>query len=461
MLALPNVHGVTDWDRMAADRRIAKRDRMLARYLREVVHPFSVTEARRLDDAGLRGGRLKRADDLDAVRPVDPAEVDGIAAVLRPTAAGVASSPDRFRWWWATLTGRRATFVDEEVEPRFRPIHFDDHGALVVASSAADLDRLADLGRRALGLAGVRRADAVVSVLPARGDLSFWHLTLGCRRGGVAALHLGESVPAADVASYAPTVLAGSTATLRRVATEAAADPAVGDGLAGVRLVLVAERLDGEDRVELAERFPGAAIRAMWCPAGVRAPWVECTAGNLHTWPDAEVVQVLDQRDRGGRGAGSIVWSPLGWHGTVVLRLRTGLRGRLVDEPCGCGARSPRLVLVDAAADAADAADADADDVRSGNGELEAALAAILDAEPLVASWFAEVRDGDGRGRPEVLVHLAPERGQRAALEADLARLGRALAVNRVVAVDRVVVERPSLVNERIERSDGVRVSPR
>ena len=68
----------------------------------------------------------------------------------------------------------------------------------------------------------------------------------------------------------------------------------------------------------------------------------------------------------------------------------------------------------------------------------------------MVASWVAEVRHGPRRA--EVLVRLAPEPGQRAALEADLARLGTALAVNRVV------VERPSLVRERLEESGGARV---
>jgi hypothetical protein len=321
-----------DWDRLPTARRITKQDRLLVRYLREEVHPFSATEAGRLDGAGLAGGKLRGADDLARLAPVDPSGVDGLEAVLRPTAAGLSGSPDRFRWWWATVTGRRATFIDEEIDPRFRTLHFDDHGPLLVASSAADLDRLADLGRRALGMAGVRRDDAVVTLLPARGDLVFWTVALGCRRSGVAALHLGAAASGGEVAGYAPSVLVGSAASLGRVAAE---EPEVA---ATVALVLAAERLDATARAELADRYPGAAVRALWSPPGVRAPWVECTHGRLHTWPDAEVVQTVD---------GEVVWTPLGWRGTVVLRLRTGIRARIVDQPCRCGATSPRLELLE------------------------------------------------------------------------------------------------------------------
>lgn len=459
-----------DWDRLAADRRTAKRDRLLARYLREEVHPFSVTEARRLDDAGLDGGKVRSAEALERIRPVDPETIDGIAAVLRPTSIGLSSSPDRFSWWWATLTGRRARFVDEQVDPQFRAIHFDDHGALVVASSAADLDRLADLGRRALGLAGVRRHDAVVTLLPARGDLGFWHLALGCRRGGVATLHLGDAVAGDDVVAYAPSVLAGTAATLRRVATESS------EVAASVRLLLVTERLAGDERVDLVERYPAADVRAVWSPPGVRAPWAECTAGNLHTWPDAEIVQVTDRHGRSTRGSGSIVWTPLGWRGTVALRIRTGLRGRVIDEPCGCGATSPHLDLV--AGDGPDEPEVEVDERETGTGiaivaaedlapaddgaddgvdpvmlaDVDAELGAVLDAEEAVAAWIAEVGPGRNRsGALTVAVWLAPVRGERAALEADLRRLGRRLAV------DRLVVERPSRVRERLDAADGAR----
>ncbi|MBA2280875.1 MAG: hypothetical protein H0W25_06515, partial [Acidimicrobiia bacterium] len=192
-----------DPDRLAPERLRAGQRRGLARYLADEVHPFSTTEAARLDSCGLGARGVRELGDLGRLPPVALETVDGIQSVLRPTAAGLEATPLRWRWRWARATGRQGRFVDDRIEPAYRAIHFDDHEGVVVASSAVDLDRLADLGRRALERAGVRDDDAVVSVLPARGDLAFWQLTLGCRRGGVPALHLGERVAAGEVAAYA------------------------------------------------------------------------------------------------------------------------------------------------------------------------------------------------------------------------------------------------------------------
>jgi hypothetical protein len=84
-----------------------------------------------------------------------------------------------------------------------------------------------------------------------------------------------------------------------------------------------------------------------------------------------------------------------------------------------------------------------------GVAHLEQLLAAVLDREPLVAAWQAEA--GPGATDVEVL-HVAPERGGRAALEADLARIGRATGARRLV------VERPSVLGHRLEAVGGRRV---
>lgn len=425
-----------DWDHLPATRRRSRVDRLLAEYVRDEVLPFSATEPARFAAAGITAAGGSVAAALTRLAPVAAEEVDGIAAVLRPTAAALAGSSHRFAWWWAGLTRRRPAYVETQLDPLYRAIHFDDDGVLV-ASSAADLDRLADLGRRWLAHAGVRADDALVGLLPARAGLAFWQLTLGARRAGVPALQLGPDVTIDDVAPYAPTVLAGTVGTVRRVAAQAAA----GD-LASVRLVLVTGWMEGADRVDLAARLPTASVRWAWAPPGARALWAECRAGSLHTWPDAEVVEVLDGRGRATSDVGDVVWTPVGWRGTVVLRLRTGARARLVDVPCPCGATSPRLEAVRPPGDAAPTV---------AGAALERALTATLADEVLVADWCAEGAGPDGNEL--AVLRVAPVRGGRGRLEEELARIGERTGAQRAV------VERPSAVRRRIEANGGARVS--
>jgi hypothetical protein len=422
-------------------------DRSLAAYVSGEVHPFCAAERARLDACGLGAGGVRSVADLVALPPVDPDEVDGLSSVLRPSAASLGRSGLRWQWHWARLTLGRAKFVEETVEPRYRTVHFEHHEGLLVASTDADLDRLGELGRRWLERAGVRRADALVSLLPAHPDLAFWQLALGCRRGGVPALHLGEDVLADDIAWFAPSVLVGRAAELARAIDEADAS---GADLSSVRLVIVAgEPLGAGTRRWLVEAFRGADVLAAWAPPGVRSLWGECIGGQLHTWPDTEVVEVLDRADRRVRSgaAGRIVWTPVGWHGTVALRLRTPLLARIVEGQCpSCGDKAPRLVPPRAEA----LPEPELPPVRSGR-DLERALAGVLDAEPLVAAWQAE-RSWSPRLEEVIVLRLAPVRGGRAALEALLPELGE------ILDVARLVVERPSLVDERLRMHDDRRV---
>lgn len=435
----------------------------MASYVEGEVYPLCAPERERLDACGLGATGLRSVADLRRLPPIDAAEVDGLDAVLRPSAETLGRSSLRGSWRWARLTFGRRRFIEEVVDPRYRPVHFDDHDGLIVASTDSDLDRLADLGRRWLEQAGVRRTDALVSLLPARPDLAFWQLALGCRRGGVPGLHLGDDVPAADVASYAPTVLVGRVEALRRLAADAEQS---GADLSSVTRVLVAgQPLGRGNRAALAEHYHGATVLAAWAPPGVRALWAECTGGVVHTWPDTEVIELVGADDRPvpAGAPGRIVWSPLGWRGTVVLRLRTPQRARLASGPCpGCGRESTRLepaAAVKPATAATTTPRAETTVVSSPPdradpvlADLESALADVLDRDSLVAAWQAEHHPAADGGHAGLLVRVTPRPGARAALESALPGLGRELGANRIL------VERPSVLRARLAAAGGRRV---
>jgi hypothetical protein len=81
----------------------------------------------------------------------------------------------------------------------------------------------------------------------------------------------------------------------------------------------------------------GATVLSAWAAPGVRSLWTECRGHTgLHTTPSAEYVEVVDEE---------IVWTAIGWSGSVFVRLATGVRGALVRGTCeGCGRTTPRVV---------------------------------------------------------------------------------------------------------------------
>ncbi|MFP5328337.1 MAG: hypothetical protein ACLGHT_12745 [Acidimicrobiia bacterium] len=149
-----------------------------------------------------------------------------------------------------------------------------------------------------------------------------------------------------DLIRLQPAALAGSASDLLDVLAAAIDRSAK---LANLRtLLVVGEQLSDATRGRLEEmsarlaRTKVAAVAA-WAPPGARALWAECRGGRgVHLWPGAEVVEVVD--DGGERvplgEVGEIVWTPIGWHGSVLLRFRTGVIARIDTTPCEtCGAR--------------------------------------------------------------------------------------------------------------------------
>jgi hypothetical protein len=181
----------------------------------------------------------------------------------------------------------------------------------------------------------VTTSDALVSLVPPRPTTAFWQLTFGARRGGLPAMHLDPSATAEEVLSLAPTVLAGSPADLAAMLASRKGTMT----FAAVHTVLaIGVPLSEKGRAKLASFLsPNAAVLSAWCPTGVRSLWGECRGRTgLHTWPATELVQAVD---------GQLVWTSVGWRGTVFVRLATGLGGHVDTDRCpSCRRTSPRVI---------------------------------------------------------------------------------------------------------------------
>ncbi|HEX7166045.1 MAG TPA: hypothetical protein VF230_03595 [Acidimicrobiales bacterium] len=397
-------------------RRRAAQDRALRRYLATQVRPYSPWYGETL-----RNTPVESVDDLVKLPLVSMDDApDPSSLVLRPTMTTIAGSGDRrllAKIWWARMSKGMTRLNRTQLEPAYKPIHW--HMASVpLGYTAEDLDRLAELGRSTLEMAGVDRYDVLVSVRQPEPSPAFWQLALGARLAGVSALFLPVAEGPEAIAQLRPNVLAGSAVDLLRLLEDGRS---TGFSFAGLRtLLVVGEPIDPMMRGRLAELAgtsnEPAAVVAAWAPPGVRALWTECRNGtDVHTWPAAEVIEMIDPATGGvlpPATEGEVVYTPLGWKGSVLLRLRTGVFGCLDDTPCvSCGRTSPRIRLVPSLPP----------------------FASILDEHADVELWQAELRTVDGS--EELIVFVTPRRaGHPGPL---LRELDRQLSVTQFVVLDR------------------------
>lgn len=324
-------------DRRRPGQHASLRDEALHPWIADAVYPYSTPLRRMLDQAGLGRRGVRTAADLRRL-PVTPlADLgDGRDWLLQPTDELVHLHGDlvtRGKLLVADAVGRRGEFRRQHVDEPYKPVVWTvapaPGGVLFVGSSRQDVDRLAALGRRGLSISGVRPDDRVllagsgVGVGPAQ-------LADGCLDAGVPSLRLPAGSAPDLVASAAPTVVAGSLRSLRRLADSGF--PSC------VRLLLVhattPAELVGADR--LRDRT-GLPLSTWWSPTGTRAAWVRCPGGEgFHTWPTHELIEAEEV---------GLVWSAVGWRGSVWLRVALGVTGRLDARPCAtCKRTTPRVL---------------------------------------------------------------------------------------------------------------------
>lgn len=359
----------TPWDQRSHREHRRIRRLVLAEWV-PTVAAYSPYWASRL---GVAAPDPREVDSLPALRrlpPVRERDVAGAggpggpALVLRPTPEQVKqAAPGGMLWRLAAAIRSGGPDAVAEVLLRdFKPIHLHRAGRsgdLLVAYSRSDLDRLHRTGARAARVLGLTSADNLVSALPPGPALPFW---------GVYHLGLGSSMLAAHPRSAGGDLEAAASgfrllpATAVAVTREEAADLAglaagAGGDLRHLNTVVVVGPPPAPDRRRaIAEAWAAAGapaevrIRAVWAPLEARALWAECAEGGgeagLHTYPDLEVLEVLDAATGSPvAGGGDLTLTSAGWNGTALLRYRTGdWVQALVTDPCpACGRTVPRL----------------------------------------------------------------------------------------------------------------------
>lgn len=394
---------------------------------------FSGYWADRSRQVGLEPGAASSREDLARFPTTHEADLRGAggpggpALLMRPTQQQVkarASSSSLLQIASAIRRegneGQRRTVLEE-----YKPVHVHRGGAdddLAIASSRSDLDRMHRCGARAAAVLGLDDADYLVNAVPSGPRLEWWgvyHLALGA---SILALHsrgAGDQLERVlDSFDLVPT-------TVVAVRTDEAVELAalmVEYGVEAPRVhtvVTVGPPPDDRTRTEIREAWQAAGatendlvVRALYAPPEARTLWAEPRQEptGLVTYPDLEVLEVVDALSgEPSGGAGDLVLTTLGWHGTALLRFQTGvLVGGLETDPCpASGITTPRIVgdVVEQAWQPVITAPDGA------QRHFDFRTAGVLIAEtPGVEAWRIELRGPTQKVRHDrVLVELAGE----------------------------------------------------
>src|SRR4051812_23864737 len=276
-----------------------------------------------------------------------------------------------------------------------------------VASTRGDLDVVARAGARLWSVLGLSAGDALLSAVPTDMHTEHVALQLAAIAAGAPAVFAGAA-PADVVAAArlaAPTVLAARS----EQAVAAVQALSAAGLLSSLRTMLLVGAPDDAERDQVAALVPEAVrVLAVHAPAGARVLWGECAeagaGGGLHTYPDLEVVQLVDpESGEPSTHDGEVVLTQLGMYGSALLRWRTGdvTRTPVQTDPCpGCKRRVPRVTVSRRAALVLHSPDGHALDLRAVGGALS--------GRPDLADWRVVVGPRSRDARRQVVVHLRP-----------------------------------------------------
>lgn len=352
------------WDRRTPKQLTAAQQSALKTQLVDGIGPFSPYWRARFKELGKTASQLATAESLATVPAVGERDVcaDGdpsaaAALVLQAGESGWALHAEgpKLRRALASRLVRPGSYR-AVVEADTRPTSFVFAGLglrFPVASTRSDLDVVARAGARLWQVLGLTRDDVLVAGLDRTPSAALQALELAALGSGTPALFPGRQPDevAAALGLVPATVLAVETAGAARMLEDL---EEAGAELAALKTVLlVGAPTDAERADVVAVVGPRVAVLAVHVPDGHRLLWGECPGAKhgLHTYPDLELVQLVDpETGEAGSGGGpaEVVLTQLGLRGTALLRWRTAdLAASLTTDACpGCGRTVPRLLGV-------------------------------------------------------------------------------------------------------------------
>ncbi len=362
------------WDYITKDETRALQGKLLSRFIREQVYPFSPYYREMFDREGLTPADFRTFDDLRKIpfsskENIAPSEEDPARPrriILQPDPATIKDHLPLGKK--LSLLAGKMRGVDPAIRIKYEylPIHFIATTGRTANStpfvySGRDVDRMRQIGKRLYTAGGMDTTDTVFNVFPYAPHLAFWVVALGAMEAGVPCFNTGGGkvlgterilITASKMKATVLTGVPGYVYHLLRIAIDMKLD------LSHIRtIVLGAERVTDGHRKKMAEMLgelgsKNPVILGTYGFTESRTAWVECPGkdtNGYHLYPDFEIFEIIDPNTNepvGDGEDGEIVYTCLDWRGSCILRYRTGdyAKGGIVHDACpGCGRLGPRL----------------------------------------------------------------------------------------------------------------------
>ena len=365
------------WDKRSPEEYRGNQLRLLKRYLREQVLPFSPYYRKLFDEAGLHADSFKSHSDLEKLPLTCKADIAPTAEeprkprniVLQPNAELIREHwplRKKLPLLWKKLT-RGPEAVKDSLAEEYRPVSVfftTGRSALPTAFTLSqyDLGILEESGRRIAEVADIdRNEDKVVSLFPYAPHLAFWQVFYVGIGGNIFTLNTGggkvmgtEGILQA-IQKIQPAVLAGIPGYVYHLLREAHSQGLDLGYIKGLALGGDAVTPGYRERVKELLRGLGSTdpfVQSVLGFTEARKCWIECRAeaeAGFHLYPDMEIVEIVDPdtgKQLGEGETGELIYTCLDGRGSTILRYRTGdiIVGGMTWEKCpGCGRTVQRM----------------------------------------------------------------------------------------------------------------------
>ena len=252
--------------------------------------------------------------------------------------------------------------VKEELEYEYKPVHTHfttgrSTNQIPFLYTRHDLDLLQETGKRLFGVVGASKEDIALNAFPYAPHLAFWLAfyaitgsgVLGLQSGGGKILGTEKIITALE--KMKATIFIAIPGYGYHLLREAVAKK---KNFPSMKLFVGGgERLSSGLRAKLKELLGSlgakdARILATYALTEAKTAWAQCHENSgYHLYPDLEFIELVDKdgnRIRDGE-KGEVVYTNLGWRGSMVIRYRTGdICDGIEYAPCQyCGRTVPRL----------------------------------------------------------------------------------------------------------------------